>query len=225
MIFLNNNILSIHILTDQNSIVNNLIAELRDKNIQKDAFRFRWNMEKIGELLAYEISKHLEYENIQIDTPLGTSRMRITKSAPYIIAILRAAIPFFNGFISIFNRSESGFIGAARSDQDENFKFEIEMGYTAIGDVNNKEVVLVDPMIATGKSILKAVDYIMKFGRPSRIFIAAIIGAKSGYNFLRENLKTPVEYWFGDIDNELNDKSYIIPGLGDAGDLCFGKKY
>jgi uracil phosphoribosyltransferase len=217
--------LSLHILSDYNSIVNNLIAELRDKNIQKDAFRFRWNMEKTGEIMAYEISRQLEYKNSKIETPLGISRMNILKHPPYIIAILRAAIPFYKGFINIFNHSESGFIGAFRSDQDNNFQFDIEMGYTAIGKVEKKDVILVDPMIATGKSILKAIEFIGKFGQPSKIFIAAILGSRSGYQFLKQNLNMQVEYWFGDLDNELNDKSYIIPGLGDAGDLSFGKKY
>jgi uracil phosphoribosyltransferase len=216
--------LSLHILTEQNSIVNNFIAELRDKRLQKDGMRFRWNMERTGEIMAYEISKHFEYEQKSIETQLGTSNMALVKDAPYIITILRAGIPFYKGFINIFDQSESGFIGAFRSDQDENNQFEIEMGYTAIGDVNNKKVILVDPMVATGKSILKAANYIMKYGQPAKMYVAALIGAREGYEYLKNNLKMPVEYWFGDLDDELNDKSYIVPGLGDAGDLCFGEK-
>jgi uracil phosphoribosyltransferase len=181
-------------------------------------------MEKTGEIMAYEISKQFEYQEILIGTPLGKSKMNIIKKSPYIIAILRAAIPFYNGFINMFNHSESGFIGAYRSDQDENNDFNIEMGYTAIGDVNQKDIILVDPMIATGKSIVKAIDHILRFGQPKKIYIAAIIGAESGYNFLKNHLTVPVEYWFGDLDKELNDNSYIVPGLGDAGDLSFGKK-
>jgi len=218
--------LSLHILTKQNSVVNNFIAELRDKKIQEDGLRFRWNLEKTGEILAYEISKKFDYEKMLIKTPLGTSEMEIMKQFPYIITILRAGIPFFKGFINIFNHAESGFIGAYRSNQDHNKKhqFEIEMGYTAIGNVNNKPVILVDPMVATGKSILKAVEYIMNYGQPSRLYIAALIGAWEGYHYLAKNIKIPVEFWFGDIDEHLDDKSYIIPGLGDVGDLSFGKK-
>ena len=216
--------MSLHILTKQNSVVNNFIAELRDKKIQEDGLRFRWNLEKTGEILAYEISKKFEYEKRLIETPLGTSEMKIMKQFPYIITILRAGIPFYKGFINIFNHSESGFIGAYRSNHKNNQQFEIEMGYTAIGDVNDKAVILVDPMIATGKSVLKAIDYILNYGQPSRIYIAALIGAWEGYHYLAKNIKIPVEFWFGDIDEHLDDKSYIIPGLGDAGDLSFGKK-
>jgi uracil phosphoribosyltransferase len=181
-------------------------------------------MEKTGEILAYEISKRFEYEERTIETPLGTSRMQIMKDPPYIITILRAGIPFYKGFINIFNHSESGFIGAFRSNQNKSHQFEIELGYTAIGDVNNKPVILVDPMIATGRSIIKAVNYILNYGQPARIFIAALIGAREGYHYLQNKIKIPAEFWFGDIDENLNDKSYIVPGLGDAGDLSFGKK-
>lgn len=216
--------MSLHILTKQNSIVNNIISELRDKKIQEDGLRFRWNMEKAGEILAYEISKKFDYEKILIETPFGTSQMKIMTHHPYIITILRAGIPFYKGFINIFNHSESGFIGAYRSNQKKNHQFEIEMGYTAIGDVNNKPVILVDPMIATGKSILKAVHHILNYGQPTRFFVAALIGAREGYHYLKNNIQIPTEFWFGDIDEDLNDKSYIIPGLGDAGDLSFGMK-
>jgi uracil phosphoribosyltransferase len=216
--------LSLHILTEQNSVANNFIAELRDKKLQEDSMRFRLNMVKMGEIMAFEISKQLSYTQKSIRTPLGISKMNIMKDPPYIITILRAGIPFYQGFINIFDQAESGFIGAFRSDRDENNQFEIEMGYTAIGDVNSKQVILVDPMIATGKSILKAVNFIQKYGHPERLFIAALIGARQGYEYLINNMKIPAEYWFGALDNGLNDQSYIVPGLGDAGDLCFGKK-
>jgi uracil phosphoribosyltransferase len=181
-------------------------------------------MERIGEIMAYEISKTFEYRQQSIQTSLGTSKMNLLKDPPYIITILRAGIPFYQGFIRIFDHAESGFIGAFRSDRDENNQFEIEMGYTAIGDVNKKRVILVDPMIATGKSIYKAVNFIMKYGIPDKLYIAALIGARGGYEYLKNNIKMPVEYWFGDMDENLDDKAYIIPGLGDAGDLCFGEK-
>lgn len=216
--------MSLHVITDRNSVVNNLIVELRDKKIQQDSMRFRLNMERIGEIMAYEISKAFEYRQQLVQTSLGTARMNVLKDPPYIITILRAGIPFYQGFIRIFDHAESGFIGAFRSSQDENNQFEIEMGYTAIGDVNKKQVILVDPMIATGKSIYKAVNFIMKYGRPDKIYIAALIGAREGYEFLKNNIDIPAEYWFGDLDENLNDKSYIVPGLGDAGDLCFGDK-
>ena len=192
--------MSLHILTDQNSLVNNLIAELRDKTVQQDSMRFRLNMERVGEILAYEISKTFVYTKQSIQTSLGTAKMNLLEDPPYIITILRAGIPFYQGFIKIFDHAESGFIGAYRSDRDENNQFEIEMGYTAIGDVNKKQVILVDPMIATGKSIYKAVNFIMKYGIPDKLYIAALIGAREGYEYLKKNIKMPVEYWFGDMD-------------------------
>jgi len=216
--------LTLHILTDNNSIANNLIAELRDKDIQDDGLRFRWNMERLGEIMAYEISKQFHFEFIKIQTPLGTSNMKIIKQSPYIITILRAGIPFYQGFINIFKQADSGFIGAFRANHENNHQFDIKMGYTAIGEINDKNIILVDPMIATGKSVLKSINHILSYGLPKKIFIAALIGSKEGYELLREHIKIPVEFWFGDMDNQLDKKFYIIPGLGDAGDLSFGKK-
>jgi uracil phosphoribosyltransferase len=204
--------------------VNGFIAEMRDRDLQKDGLRFRRNMEKTGEIMAYEISKRLTYEAKEVVTPLGISTMKLMKDPPYLITILRAGIPFYQGFIHVFDKADSGFIGAFRSDRDENNHFEIEMGYTAIGNVKNRQVILVDPMVATGKSVLKAVNFIKNYGQPAKIFIAALIGARPGYQYLRDNITIPAEFWFGTMDEDLNDKSYIVPGLGDAGDLCFGEK-
>ncbi len=216
--------MTLHILTDNNSIANNLIAELRDKNIQQDRLRFRWNMERLGEIMAYEISKQFHFDSISIETPLGSSKMRIIQQPPYIITILRAGIPFFQGFINIFNHAESGFIGAFRSGQGDQNQFDIKMGYTAIGEIDKRNIILVDPMIATGRSVLKAIDHILLYGLPKKIFIAALIGSKVGYGLLQEHIKIPVECWFGDMDVQLDKKFFIVPGLGDAGDLCFGEK-
>lgn len=218
------NTMDLFILSESKSIANNFIAELRDKHIQSDGLRFRKNMERIGEILAYEISKHLEYHNTTVHTPLGEASTPILASDPYLITILRAGIPFFQGFLNFFDKAECGFIGAFRSNHTPDQGFEIDMEYQAIGDIYDKEVILIDPMLATGKSIVKALQHLLIKGKPSRIHIASLIAAKQGYDYVKNCIDFNMHFWIGTIDEELNDKSYIVPGLGDAGDLSFGKK-
>jgi uracil phosphoribosyltransferase len=212
------------LLSEFNSLANNYLAELRDVNIQADSMRFRKNMERIGEILAYEISKDLEYSEVEIKTPLGESKTSLISKYPYLITIMRAGIPFYQGFLNFFERSESGFIGAFRSEYDENQHFNIDMGYMAIGDIQGKELILVDPMLATGKSIVKAVNQILKMGLPKMIHIVALIASKQGFEYVKNNVSVSSKIWIATMDKDLNDKSYIVPGLGDAGDLCYGKK-
>ena len=181
-------------------------------------------MERIGEILAYEISKDLEYQEMKIKTPLGESKTSLIRKSPYLITIMRAGIPFYHGFLNFFEKSESGFIGAFRSDYDENHHFDIDMGYMAIGDIQGEEVILIDPMLATGKSIVKAVNLLLKKGQPKMIHIVALIASKQGFEYVKNNISVSCKIWIGAMDAELNDKSYIVPGLGDAGDLCYGKK-
>ncbi len=181
-------------------------------------------MERVGSMLAYELSKTLGYKSIEINTPLGKKRTNVLVDYPYIITILRAGIPFYQGFLNVFDQSDSGFIGAYRANHGSENSFDIEMGYTAIGNVNDKDVILVDPMIATGRSIVKSIEYICSFGGPRKFHIAALVAAEEGYLHVKKNINIPVSFWFGDLDEELDEKSYIVPGLGDAGDLCFGEK-
>ena len=216
--------MEIFLLSEFNSLANNYIAELRDIDIQKDSMRFRQNMEKIGEILAYEISRNLEYEKIKIKTSLGNSNVSVIKESPYLITIMRAGLPFYHGFLNFFNKSESGFIGAYRSEFDEKQQFDIDMGYMAIGEIDGKEVILIDPMLATGKSIIKAINHLLKKGTPKVIHIVALIASRQGYEYVRKNISVPSKIWIAAMDEKLNDKSYIVPGLGDAGDLCYGKK-
>ena len=216
--------MELFLLSDFNSLANNYIAELRDIDIQKDRMRFRQNMEKIGEILAYEISRNLEYEKIKIKTSLGNSNISVIKESPYLITIMRAGIPFYQGFLNFFDKSESGFIGAFRSEFDEKQQFDIDMGYMAVGEIDGKEVILIDPMLATGKSIIKAINQLLKKGTPKVIHIVALIASRQGYEYIRKNISVPSKIWIAAMDEKLNDKSYIVPGLGDAGDLCYGKK-
>ena len=216
--------MELFLLSEFNSLANNFIAELRDINIQKDGMRFRQNMERIGEILAYEISKDLEYKMTEVKTPLGESKISVVRESPYLITIMRAGIPFYQGFLNFFEKSESGFIGAFRSDFDEKQQFNIDMGYIAVGDIHEKEVILVDPMLATGKSIIKAINQLLKKGRPKVIHIVALIASRQGFEYVKKNVKISSKIWVAAMDEKLNDKSYILPGLGDAGDLCYGKK-
>ena len=216
--------MEIFLLSEFNSLANNYIAELRDIDIQKDSMRFRLNMERIGEILAYEISRDLEYEKIEIKTSLGNSNISVLKESPYLITIMRAGIPFYQGFLNFFDKSESGFIGAFRSDFDEKQQFDIDLGYMAVGEIDLKEVILIDPMLATGKSVIKAINQLLKKGTPKVIHIVALIASRQGYEYVRKNISVPSKIWIAALDEKLNDKSYIVPGLGDAGDLCYGKK-
>ena len=216
--------MQIHNLSKTPSILNTFMSVLRDETTQKDSMRFRQNMERIGEILAYEISRNLEYEKIEIKTSLGSSNISVIKESPYLITIMRAGIPFYQGFLNFFDKSESGFIGAFRSKYDEKQQFDIDMDYMAIGEIDGKQVILIDPMLATGKSVIKAINQLLKKGTPEVIHIVALIASSQGYEYVRKNISVPSKIWIAAMDEKLNDKSYIVPGLGDAGDLCYGKK-
>ena len=200
------------------------MAELRSERIQTDSMRFRKNMERTGELLAYELSKSLEYRIHKIRTPLGIARVSLMEAYPYLITIMRAGIPFYQGFLNYFDKSDSGFIGAFRTDYDQNKDFDIDLDYLAVGEIDDREVVLIDPMLATGRSIFKAINSLLQKGIPQRIHVAALIASRRGYEYLNSQCEVPLSFWIAAMDDDLNDKSYIIPGLGDAGDLSFGKK-
>jgi uracil phosphoribosyltransferase len=211
-------------LSDINSIANNYISELRDINIQSDRMRFRYNMERVGQILAFELSKTLDYENREVQTPLGKSIIPLIRASPVIVTIMRAGLPFLQGFLDVFDKSDAAFIGAYRTQMDSNNHFSIDMNYIASGSLEGKELIIVDPMLATGKSIIKAIKQIVTLGNPSRIHIVSLIASRAGYQYVKENTDYATMIWIGAIDEKLNDKSYIIPGLGDAGDLCYGEK-
>lgn len=208
-------------LTDTPSIANWFLTELRDIEIQKDSLRFRKNLERLGEILAYEISKTLQFSEKTIQTPLSPILVRIPEEKPVIFAVLRASLPFYQGFLNFFDHAESGFIGAFREEGED---VKIKLGYHASPSLGGKTVILADPMLATGKSFLKSIETLLQHGTPKIIHIAAVIAAPEGVQFIKENLKIPHSFWIGAIDEKLNSKSYIVPGLGDAGDLAFGPK-
>jgi uracil phosphoribosyltransferase len=213
------------ILTEQTSIANHFIAELRDQKVQRDSMRFRRNLERLGELLAYEISKKLDYEPRVVNTPLGIAETMLLAEQPVLITILRAGLPFYQGFLNFYDKAESAFVGAFRGPHDDrDFTFEIEMHYIAAPDLTGKQVIVIDPMLATGKSITITAEALCKYGQPAHIHIAAAIASRQGVDYLAQHLKLSHSLWVGDLDEELNNKYYIVPGLGDAGDLSFGSK-
>lgn len=211
-----------YILSNQPSIANQFIAELRSIHIQKDRLRFRRNLERIGEILAYEISKTMDYKIVEVETPLAISKVEVPKHQPVIIAVLRASLPFYQGFLNFFDMAESGFIGAFREEKES--AISINLGYHASPDITGKEIILADPMLATGKSIIKSIETLLSHGQPKFIHIAAAFAAPEGIEYIKTNLKIPHKLWLGALDQRLNSQSYIVPGLGDAGDLAFGEK-
>lgn len=212
------------ILSDHNSIANQYLAEIRDTEIQKDRWRFRKNMEHLGLLMAYEMSKALPYKNQTVNTPLGVSNINLLAEQPILVPILRAAIPFYHGILSVFDKADSGFIGAYRKVLNSNHDFNINTDYMALPDISGRHVVLIDPMLASGKSIVKTMGDLAQYGKPSRVDIMVVIAAPEGIAFVKDNLGMDYSLWVGAVDERLDEKSYIIPGLGDAGDLAFGEK-
>ncbi len=211
------------ILHQTTSVANHFLADLRDVHVQKDSMRFRKNLERIGEILAYEISKQMDYVNRQTTTPLGIAETKLLRQQPVLVCILRAGLPFYQGFLNFFDEAENAFIGAYRGKPDENYQFEIEMHYTATPNLEGKTLILIDPMLASGKSLAKTYHSLTQFGTPAKLHVACVIASQTGVNFLKEQLPTH-QLWLGDLDKDLNSHSYIVPGLGDAGDLAFGNK-
>lgn len=209
-------------LVKETTVANHFLAELRDVNIQGDRLRFRKNLERLGQILAYELSKKLEYETRVIETPLGKTETRMISGQPILIPILRAGIPFYNGVISFFDHAGSGFIGAWRIEGQE--ELDVQLNYMAAPSIEDHNVIIIDPMLATGQSLLLAVERLMKHGKPRHIHVLSVIASQQGIDNVVENIPMDYSIWVGAIDEHLNDKSYIVPGLGDAGDLSFGPK-
>ncbi len=211
------------ILTNTNSIANHFIAEMRDVDIQQDAMRFRKNMERLGEILAYEVSKTLTYQTAKVQSPLAEATTNLLEEQPVLVAILRASLPFHRGFLNVFDRAENAFIGAYRGKHRPDETFDIQMDYLASPDLSNKTIILIDPMLATGKSLVKSYEALLTYGKPARTIIAAAIAAPEGIHFL-QSVIPEADFFIGTVDERLNYKFYIIPGLGDAGDLSYGEK-
>ena len=207
-----------------NSILNQFVAELRDVTIQTDSLRFRRNIERIGEILSYEISKQISYENKNVQTPLGRASLMVPCSQVVISTILRAGLPFHQGFLNYFDHAENAFVSAYRKYKDR-LNFDIHIEYIASPRLNGKTLIITDPMLATGSSMELAFQALLTKGEPEHIHVASIIASKQAIHYIKE--KMPAEkatVWIAAIDDQLDEHSYIVPGLGDAGDLAFGIK-
>lgn len=209
-------------LSKEHSLVSNWVAELRDTSIQTDRMRFRRNLERIGEVAAYEISKELAWEEVEITTPLGTAPSKMLKNQPVLATILRAGLPLHQGLLNYFDRADNAFISAYRKHHRDG-TFEISLDYISCPNIENRVVIIADPMLATGSSLVKTVQYLRDEGLPSEIHIVCAIACTVGIEYVHRN-EPRVKIWCGAIDDELTAKGYIVPGLGDAGDLAYGTK-
>ena len=213
----------IHDLSAQSSILNHFIAELRNVEIQNDSMRFRRNVERIGEILGYEMSKYLNYRVSDIKTPLGIAPTQLLSDQLVICSILRAGLPLHNGLLNYFDKAENAFISAFRKYTSDD-EFEIEVKYMAAPQIDNKVVILADPMLATGRTIENTYEVLKQRGVAKQIHVVAVIGSQQGVDYIANCLPDNTHLWIAAIDAELNDHSYIVPGLGDAGDLAYGIK-
>ncbi len=214
----------IHNLETQNSILNQFVAEIRSETIQKDSMRFRRNIERIGEILGYELSKTLHYIDEVIQTPLGVKNTQLPINDIVLCSVLRAGLPLHQGLLNYFDAAESAFISAYRAHQNDDNDFTIISKYLACPSIENKTVLLADPMLATGKTLENTFEVIRKNGTPKDLHIVSVIGSKEGVAYIEKIFPENTHLWIATIDSELNDKAYIVPGLGDAGDLSFGMK-
>ena len=214
----------IHNLSEQNSILNNFISEIRSANIQKDSMRFRRNIERIGEILGYELSKTLNFKSSEVITPLGNCSINLIENNIVLCSILRAGVPLHNGLLNYFDAAENAFISAYRHHKNNPESFEIIVEYLACPSLEGKTLILADPMLATGQSMVATYEALKPFGKPKEVHLVSVIGAQEGVDFVNNSFTENNHLWIAAIDKNLNDKGYIIPGLGDAGDLAFGDK-
>lgn len=210
---------------DTPSIVNRYMLELRDVNIQHDPLRFRTNLNRIGQIMAYEISKRLEYKDTDVVTPLGTCVCREPSDQVVLATILRAGLPFHQGFLSYFDRAENAFVSAYRRYREKGGDtFDVLVEYLASPGLDGKTLLIVDPMLATGSSMELAYKALLTKGTPAKVFVASVIASQQGVDYVRGHFPADTVLWCGAIDADVNAHSYIVPGLGDAGDLAYGEK-
>ena len=215
----------LHILNHENTLLNKFIAEIRDKKIQKDSMRFRRNLERIGEVTAYEISKKLNYKTQIVETPLGEAEVNMIGEQIVVATILRAGLPFHQGFLNYFDDAQNAFVSAYRKNHKDN-SFEVKVEYISCGNLEGKTLILVDPMLATGASLVLAYEALCeRGGQPAHTHIAAVIASEQGVDYAMKHLPhNTTTIWCAAVDAELTSRSYIVPGIGDAGDLAYGEK-
>lgn len=208
----------------KNSLISKYIFELRDVSIQKDSMRFRRNIERIGEIMSYEISKTLNYETVKVTTPLGEKEVYVPDNKIVLCSILRAGLPLHNGVLNYFDSVENAFISAYREHPNDDDDFEVIVSYLASPSIEGKTLILVDPMLATGKTLENVLEALKNHGKPKQIHILSIIGAKPGIEYVEKIFPADTHLWIAAVDDRLDSRGYIIPGLGDAGDLAYGEK-
>ena len=216
--------MQIHYISEANSVLNHFLGQIRNVNVQHDSMRFRRNIERIGEVMAYELSKNLHYRAIEIETPLGIKKTTEIEDELVLCSILRAGLPLHLGFLNYFDNAENGFVSAYRYHANNDDSFEIRVEYQAVPNIENKNLLLIDPMLATGQSMVAVFNKLMEKGLPKEIHIAVVIATPEGIAHLKEQLPDNCHLWIGTLDDGLDAKNYIVPGLGDAGDLAYGVK-
>ena len=217
--------IQIHNLGETDSVFNQFMAELRDVVIQQDRMRFRRNLERIGEVMAYEISKSFEYDDEEVTTPLGIKSIRTMHEQPVIATILRAGLPFHNGMLSMFDQADSAFIAAYRKYDKNEEDSEIRVEYFSSPDIEDRILILCDPLLATGESIVKTLNGLMEDMMPKEVHIAVAVASQDGLDYVERTMsRLPVTIWVGSIDEELTARAYVVPGIGDVGDLAYGEK-
>lgn len=209
-------------LSNSNTIANQFLAELRSTTIQKDRIRFRRNLERLGEIFAYEISKQLNYREELVETPLGTAKTQVPEDEVVLATILRAGLPLHQGLLNYFDTAGNAFISAYRKHHRDG-SFEIKIEYVSCPNLEDKVLIMADPMLATGASMVLALQELMEYGTPRQIHIVTAIASVDGLDYVKRNFPK-AQIWLGGLDDELTAKSYIVPGLGDAGDLSYGSK-
>jgi uracil phosphoribosyltransferase len=211
-------------LVNQRSVAGQFIAELRDAQVQQDPMRFRRNLERVGEVLALELSRTLEYEEHDVITPLGTARAHLLKEQPVLATILRAGLPMHQGMLNYFDRADNAFISAYRKHRKGEEGFDIEVEYMSSPRLDDRVLVLCDPMLATGQSMVLVYRALLRLGMPKQLHVVSAIASSEGLEYAKLHLPAGTRFWIGAIDEEMTAQAYIVPGLGDAGDLAYGRK-
>lgn len=211
-------------LVKQNSVASHFLAELRDESVQKDPLRFRRNLERVGEVLALELSRTMEYVDQEVTTPLGVARIQRISEQPVLATILRAGLPLHQGLLNYFDRADSAFVSAYRKHRKGEDGFDIEVEYLSSPSLQDRTLVICDPMLASGQSMVLVYKALLRLGKPKALHIVSAIASAEGMEYAKLHLPSGTRFWIGAIDEEMTAQAYIVPGLGDAGDLAYGTK-
>ncbi len=211
-------------LNNERSVANRFIAELRDAVVQKDPLRFRRNLERMGEIMAYQLSRTMDYVEEEVTSPLGLAREMVPAEQPVLTTILRAGLPLHQGLLNYFDRADSGFVSAYRKHRTGEDGFDIQVEYMSSPSIEDRVVVISDPMLATGRSLVLVYKALLRLGRPKALHVVTVIASSEGLEYARKHLPAGTRFWVGAVDEEMTAQAYIVPGLGDAGDLAYGTK-